>query len=151
MNNDDLQVLEHAHILQQQANGHMRDAAATNASINESAERDHDAIVGGAAFAITMQNSRRKIEGLQSALDKLQNNRNDIVAVARASNATINALVQKLAEVTHNPVESVLYEANVIRSREYDAIADEWLDNGNLVSDSRQDPEVMRLREWYQP
>lgn len=149
MNNEDLQVLEHVHMVRQRAGSQREIVETAQAQQRASADQDDDILIGGVALVVTVKNARRQVEVLTAQLSKLQSEHNDVTAVALSANAVIDNLVSKIADLTHAPIEAVRRDSNELRTATYDAIADEWLEEGTLVTDPRQDPEVMEVRDWY--
>ncbi|MFJ1259014.1 hypothetical protein [Cupriavidus sp. CuC1] len=101
------------------------------------------------AIAVALRANQDATAKLRANLDATMNSRNDVIAMGRASREIIDLLLVEVAKLKQLPVEDVkeyVYEA---LSRRYDRKVDEAKQRGSIKWDVRDDPEVMRHRDWY--
>jgi len=101
------------------------------------------------AVAVALSASQGSMTKLRGELDSTLNSRNDIVAMGRASREVIDSLIEEVARLKGVSLESVQHVVYGTMSRRYDAHVEAMKAKGSIKWDLRQDPEVMKGRDWY--
>ena len=92
---------------------------------------------------------RKDIDRLQEELRDSKDKRSDLAAVIRAFRQEWNDVLAQWAQETGRDFEELRAKSLARTSRRYDALVEQFKAQGSIQKDQRQDPALMKKRDWY--
>lgn len=103
----------------------------------------------GAMAMLLVRSHQQEAARLRLQVDAVTDRQSELMAVAYGANAAMSAVIEELSRTTGESLESIAKRANSVKNKIYNRQLDEWVSTGVMLTDPRNDPEIIKNRSWF--